>query len=117
MSIVADARASSIGTTARPKRANPRRSPSERTIAWLIMRPMSSTVWRAPAQVALRVHVKIEAAVPGERVEHVVEKRLRPCACPPSAAVERQRQRDLGLVCLVCDVSGLREPRRSMDSP
>src|SRR4051794_6708502 len=48
MSIAADARASSIGTTACPKRVMPARSPRASSSAWPITMPTSSTVWCGP---------------------------------------------------------------------
>jgi hypothetical protein len=45
MSIAAEARASSIGTIAWPKRRIPLRSPSASSSAWPSAMPVSSTVW------------------------------------------------------------------------
>ena len=118
MSIAADARASSIGTTAWPKRTIPARSPS----AWSTACPMHDAdvldrVVRARLQVALDRHVEVEAAVTGERVEHVVEEADPGRARAAARAVERQRQGDVGLVGGAGDLCGAAHARRSMDSP
>ena len=98
MSIAADARASSIGTTAWPKRRIPARSPSASSIAWPSAMPASSTVWCAPGlEVAVHAHVEVEQPVARHRVEQVVEEADPRRALARARAVEVERQLDVGL--------------------
>src|SRR5258705_975286 len=71
----------------------------------------------ARLQVALGVDVQVEAAVAGDRVEHVVEKADPRRARSAAGAVELQRDADVGLTRGAGYLRGTAHLRRSMDSP
>ena len=70
----------------------------------------------AGLEVALDLHVEVEPAVAGQRVEQVVEEADAGRARARAVAVERQRQADVGLVGGAGDVRAAGHARRSIDS-
>ncbi len=62
-------------------------------------------VMRVDMQIAVRVHLQIEHAVPRHLIEHVVEERHACRETRASRAVEVQFDRDLGLEGVASDVS------------
>ena len=97
MSIAASASASSIGTSAWPKRRMPRLSPSALAKAWPSTMPTSSVVWwKSMCRSPLARTVRSNSAVAGERGQHVVEEADAGGDVGLARPVERQGQRDVG---------------------
>ena len=117
MSIAQAARASSIGTTAWPKRRMPG-AVAERLVERLAEREAGvlDGVVRARLEVALHAHVEVERAVARHGVEQVVEEADAGLALARARAVEVERQLDVGLAGGAVDLRGAAHARRSIDS-
>ena len=118
MSIAQLARASSIGIVACPKRTIPARSPSASSSACPSAMPVSSTVWCGPGlEVALHLHVEVEAAVAGHASSRWSKKPTPVERLPSPRPVQVERQADVGLAGARSRCSAVRaHARRSIDS-